>query len=257
MSVVGKNFPSGRVVSLYYDEDDDDDLLSAILADSAGRFRTSFTVPSNAEIGEEQDILAISAANPNKYKTKTVHSLPPQELVITPEAASAGGRITIEGHNMPLFTLVRLFIADINVSGQGVETDGLGSFTIEDVLVPQLRPGSHTVEAQVQTQGEEPAKVRKVIQIVDIITRDSEEAFADLIDNDTLSRVWYLERATQEWFFYDPAPEFAPFNTLNEVSSGQIVDIIMKAQDTFQGETLYVGSKPDSHRVEAHLSGTV
>ena len=244
VSVVGKNFPAGRVVSLYYDDDDDDDLLSAILADSAGRFRSSFTVPSNAEIGEEQDILAISAANENKYKTKAVHALPPQELIITPEAASAGGRITIEGHNMPLFTLVNVFIADIRVSGQGIETDGLGSFTIEDVLVPQLRPGSHTVEAQVQTQGEEDAKVRKVIQIVDIITRDSEEAFADLIENGSLTRVWYLDRQTQAWSFFDPSPEFAEFNTLSEVSSGQIVTIIMSEQDSFQGETLYPGSNP-------------
>ena len=242
VSIVGKNFPAGRVVEIFYDEDEDDDLLTAILADSAGRFRSSFTVPSNAEIGEEQDILAISAANPNKYKTKAVHALPPQELIITPESASAGGRITIEGHNMPLFTLVRLLIADINVSGQGVETDGLGSFTIEDVLVPQLRPGSHTVEAQVQTQGEEAAKVRKVIQIVDIITRDSEEAFSDLIENGTLTRVWHLDAATQTWSFFDPATEFADFNTLTEVSSGQIVTIIMSAQDEFQGETLYVGS---------------
>ena len=244
VSVVGRNFPSGRVVSLYYDDDDDDDLLSAMLADSAGRFRSSFTVPSNAEIGEEQDILAISAANPNKYKTKAVHALPPQELIITPESASAGGRITIEGHNMPLFTLVHVSIADIGVSGQGVETDGLGSFTIEDVLVPQLRPGSHTVEARVQTQGEEAAKVRKVIQIVDIITRDSEEAFADLIENGSLTRAWYLDRQTQAWSFFDPSPEFAEFNTLSEVSSGQIVTIIMSEQDTFQGETLYPGSNP-------------
>ena len=242
VTVVGKNFPSGRVVSLFYDEDDDDDLLSAMLADSAGRFRSSFTVPSNAEIGEEQDILAISAANENKYKTKAIHSLPPQELIITPEAVSAGGRLTIEGHNMPLFTLVHVNIADITVSGRGVETDGLGSFTIEEVLVPQLRPGSHTVEAEVQTQGEEPAKVRKVIQIVDIITRDSDEAFADLIDDGTLTRVWHLDAATQTWSFFDPATEFADFNTLTEVSSGQIVTIIMGAQDDFQGKTLYVGS---------------
>ena len=244
VSIVGRNFPAGRVVSLFYDDDDDDDLLSAILADSSGRFRTSFTVPSNAEIGEEQDILAISAANENKYKTKAVHSLPPQELVINPEAVSAGGRITIEGHNMPLFTLVNVFIADIRLSGQGIETDGLGSFVIEDVLVPQLRPGSHTLEALVQTQGEEAAKVRKVIQIVDIITRDSEEAFEDLIENATLTRVWYLDRQTQAWSFFDPAAEFAEFNTLVRVSSGQIVTIIMNAQDEFQGETLYPGSNP-------------
>ena len=114
------------------------------------------------------------------------------------------------------------------------------------MLVPQLQPGIHTVEALVETQGDRAVSVRTSVEVADIVTRPSDEAFEDLIDNGTLSRVWYLQRDTQEWFFYDPAPEFAPFNTLNEVSSGQIVDIIMTAQDTFQGETLYVGSNPTS-----------
>ena len=245
VTLVGSNFPSGRVVHVYYDDDDNEqNLLGARLADSSGNLRMSFTVPSNAEIGEEQDIIAKSQANEFQYKAKATHSLPEQELIVTPKQVSAGGRVTIEGHNMPLFTLVHLNIANINLSGKGVETDGLGSFTIEDVLIPQLKPGTHTVEALVETQGDEPAKVREAVQIVDVVTRDSDEAFEALIENGTLSRVWYLERATQEWFFYDPAPEFAPFNTLNQVSSGQIVDIIMTAQDTFQGETLFVGSNP-------------
>ena len=245
VTLVGSNFPSGRVVHVYYDDDDNEqNLLGARLADSSGNLRMSFTVPSNAEIGEEQDIIAKSQANEFQYKAKATHSLPEQELIVTPTQVSAGGRVTIEGHNMPLFTLVHLNIANINLYEKGVETDGLGSFVIENVLIPQLKPGTHTVEAQVPTQGDEPAKVRKAVQIVDVVTRDSDEAFEALIENGTLSRVWYLERATQEWFFYDPAPEFAPFNTLNQVSSGQIVDIIMTAQDTFQGETLFVGSNP-------------
>ncbi len=85
-----------------------------------------------------------------------------------------------------------------------------------------------------------------MIQIVDIVTRDSEEAFEALIENGTLTRVWNLDRQTQTWSFFDPAPEFADFNTLNQVSSGQIVTIIMNAQDTFQGTTLFVGSNPIS-----------
>ena len=246
VTLSGSNFPAGRVVHIYYKENIDENLLGAVLADSAGNIRMTFTVPSDAEIGEEQDIIAESAANRIHYKAKTTHSLPDQELIVTPEQASAGGRLTIEGHNMPLFTLVQLNIANINVSGRGVETDGLGSFVIENVLVPQLKPGSHTVEAEVQTQGEDDAIVRKVIQIVDIITRPSEEAFADLIENGTLTRVWHLDRQTQTWSFFDPAPEFADFNTLGEVSSGQIVTIIMSATDDFQGTTLYPGSNPIS-----------
>ena len=88
--------------------------------------------------------------------------------------------------------------------------------------------------------------VSTFLEIADIITRASEEAFDDLIENGTLTRVWYLDRETQAWSFFDPSPEFAEFNTLNEVSTGQIVTIIMNAQDTFEGGTLYVGSNPVS-----------
>ena len=59
-----------------------------------------------------------------------------------------------------------------------------------------------------------------------------------------MTRVWHLDAQTQTWSFFDPAPEFADFNTLNQVSSGQIVTIIMNAQDSFQGSTLFVGSNP-------------
>ena len=109
-------------------------------------------------------------------------------------------------------------------------------------LVPQLNPGTHTVEMTVGNPGRDRHQVSTFLEIADIITRASDEAFADLIDNGTLTRVWHLEAATQTWSFFDPAPEFADFNTLTEVSSGQIVTIIMSAQDEFQGRTLYVGS---------------
>ena len=241
VQLVGENFPAGRVVQVYYKEAIDELLQGAVLADSAGKLRLTFSVPSDAEIGEEQDVIAQSAANESKFKAKTEHALPDQEIIVTPSQVSAGGRLRIEGHNMPLFTLVGLHIADIRVAGQGAETDGLGSFVKEQVLVPQLKPGTHQVEATVQTQGGE-AKVRTTIEIVDIITRDSEEAFADLITNGTLTRVWHLDAATQTWSFFDPAPEFADFNTLTEVSSEQIVTIIMGSQDEFQGRTLYEGS---------------
>ena len=96
-------------------------------------------------------------------------------------------------------------------------------------------------------QGQHRSATSTFLEIADIITRSTRtEAFGDVIENGTLTRVWYLDRQTQTWSFFDPAPEFAEFNTLNEVSTGQIVTIIMNAQDTFQGQTLYVGSNPVS-----------
>ena len=245
VSIVGENFPAGRVVQIYYRDTEDENQQGAVLADSAGRISISFTVPSDAEIGEEQDVTATSAANENDYKAKATHSLPPQEIIVTPMQVAPGGRLTIEGHNMPLYTLVGLKIADISVAGTGAETDGLGSFVKEDVLVPQLKPGTHTVEASVATQGAEAAKVRTTIEIVEAFTTG---APADVFEplGDRLIRVWYLERATQVWSFYDPDPDVAAFNTLTDVSSGQNVSIIISSGESveFQGMPLYQGTNP-------------
>ena len=72
--------------------------------------------------------------------------------------------------------------------------------------------------------------------------------FAEL--GDRLSRVWYLDRESQEWSFYDPAPDFADFNTLTEVPSGEVVQIIITDGDPveFQGMTLFAGTNPISLR---------
>ena len=135
-------------------------------------------------------------------------------------------------------------IGNVGVAGHSVgelaESDGNGQWE-GTPLVPQLTPGTHTVEMRVGT-GSTGISVSTFLEIADIITRASSEAFDDLIDNGTLTRVWYLEAASQTWSFFDPAPEFADFNTLNEVSTGQIVTIIMGTQDQFQGRSLYVGS---------------
>ena len=136
VSVVGENFPAGRVVQIYYRDTEDENQQGAVLADSAGKISISFTVPSDAEIGEEQDVTATSAAHVNDYKAKAMHSLPPQEIIVTPMQVAPGGRLTIEGHNMPLYTLVGLRIADISVAGRGAETDGLGSFVKERSWFP-------------------------------------------------------------------------------------------------------------------------
>ena len=242
VSIVGENFPAGRVVQIYYRDTEDENQQGAVLADSAGRISISFTVPSDAEIGEEQDVTATSAAQENDYKAKAMHSLPPQEIIVTPMQVVPGGRLTIEGHNMPLYTLVGLRIADIGVGGRGAETDGLGSFLKEEVLVPQLKPGTHTVEASVQTQGSEPAKVRTTIEIVtSVSTGTPADLFASQIEAGVLDRIFLYENDTQEWFLYDPDPGFESANSLEELESGDIIWIQLKDAATVQGENLLPG----------------
>ena len=249
VAVIGSNFPAEDVITIAYRGR----TVTAANTDTVGRFRGTFAVPVNAPIGEEHEVEAISAdkadGNPQGepvLKAKTLHRVPDEILEVTPEVAAPGTRITITASNLPLYTPVSVSIGNVGVAGHSVgelaESDGNGKWS-GTPLVPQLTPGTHTVEMTVG-RGATGISVSTFLEIADIITRASEEAFEDLIDNGTMTRVWYLDRATQTWSFFDPAPEFADFNTLEEVSTGQIVTIIMNAQDSFQGSTLFVGSNP-------------
>ena len=248
VTVVGSKFPASSelAVEIKYGLAGNEKTITAATPDSVGSWRETFVIPTNAIIGEDHVVKAAPInTSYDHFEGKGTHRLPEQEVIVTPSRVAAGGRIRVEGHNMPLFTGVALKISNITVSGQGFETDGVGSFVKTAVLVPQLQPGIHTVEALVQTQGQvQPVSVRTSVEVADIVTRPSTEAFEDLISAGTLTRVWHLDRATQAWSFFDPSPDFSDFNTLAEVSSGQIVTIIMNASDTFQGTTLFVGSNP-------------
>ena len=250
VAVIGKNFPAEDVITISYRGR----TVTAANTDTVGRFRATFPVPVSAPIGEEHEVEGISAdkadGNDGKatLKAKTLHRVPDEILEVSPETAAPGTRITITASNLPLYTPVGVSIGNVGVAGHSVgelaESDGNGQWE-GTPLVPQLTPGTHTVEMTVGT-GSTGISVSTFLEIADIITRASEEAFDDLIENGTLTRVWYLDRETQAWSFFDPSPEFAEFNTLSEVSTGQIVTIIMNAQDTFEGGTLYVGSNPVS-----------
>ena len=83
-----------------------------------------------------------------------------------------------------------------------------------------------------------------IVEATEPVVSDSAEVFSSL--SDRLLRVWYLDRATQAWSFYDPDPAIADFNTLTEVSSGQIVIIIISDGDSIEfnssPSTLYQGA---------------
>ena len=246
VAVIGSNFPAEDVITISYRGR----TVTASNTDTVGRFRGTFNVPVNAPIGEEHEVVAISAdkadGNDGKplLKAKALHQVPDEVLEVTPAVAAPGTRIDIKASNLPLYTPVNVYIGNVAVAGSSIgelaESDGTGSWEGMP-LVPQLTPGTHTVEMRVG-RGATGVSVSTFLEIADIITRSSTEAFDDIIDNGTLTRVWYLEAATQTWSFFDPAPEFADFNTLTEVSTGQIVTIIMATQDEFQGRSLYVGS---------------
>ena len=119
-------------------------------------------------------------------------------------------------------------------------SDREGSFTASSVLVPLLAPNRYVVK--VTAGGEEGIGYLTVTDAAP--STAPAEVFEPL--GDRLVRVWYLERSTQVWSFYDPDSDVAAFNTLTEVSSGQNVSIIISsgANIEFQDMTLYPGTNP-------------
>ena len=72
-----------------------------------------------------------------------------------------------------------------------------------------------------------------------------EQLVRPLADSGMLQRVWWLNSRTQEWQFYDPGPQFAPFNTLSTVDLAAnppvVLAISVDQRTEFRGRTLYRG----------------
>ena len=241
--VSGVGFPANDLVLIKYNGN----TITTSNTDSTGTFSKGIVVPSSGiATGGSYSVTAESQINDVSVSASKTHKTPKPALTLSNASAIAGSSITLDGANFKGFVQVYR----IEIGGQNVTTlpapatDQWGSFSAT-VQVPQLSPGRYAVKAIVEdTGGDSATEFLQVVETVEVVITAPADVFGSLIDAGGMTRVWYLDAATQEWSFFDPAPEFAPFNTLTEVSSGQIVDIIMSAQDTFQGETLYVGSNP-------------
>ena len=237
VTVTGSGFPAGDLVQIKYVGT----VVAARATDSSGHFTAEFDVPNSANIGKKHEVEAKSVGNFKADSAKADHSTPGATITLSSGNVASGQTITIAGMNFPAFASVaEMMVGGVDVRPVPAPATSIDGDFESTVLVPGLDLGNQNVKVTVK-----PVTITTFLEIVATAApSDPADVFASLIDNGSLSRIWYLERETQEWSFFDPAPEFAPFNTLNEVSTGQILDIIMNAQDEFQGETLYVGSNP-------------
>jgi hypothetical protein len=106
--------------------------------------------------------------------------------------------------------------------------------------VPQLPPGITIVELTVHTERGDDVRVAEFVEITDIVTRPTNEVFADMIAANQLVVVWRYDNATQTWASYDPSAP-AELNDLNLVSTDDIVWVETTASVQFQGSTLNTG----------------
>ena len=250
VTVSGTGFPANDLVLIKYATN----TVTTAATTSTGTFEQTITVPSGKNPGASSDVEAVAQVQEvdamDKASAKAKHTLPKAAISLSPDEATAGSNLTITGANYNGFRQISL----IEVGGQNVtpvpapSSDRWGAFTAT-VQVPQLTPGRYAVLARI---GEDDNIVSTATEFLQVVTAtmapvtNPADVFADL--SDRLVRVWYLDRETQTWSFYDPDPEVAAFNTLSSVTSGQIVTIIISEGDSveFHGQTLFTGSNPIS-----------
>ena len=243
--VSGVGFPANDLVLIKYNGN----TITTSNTDSTGTFSKGIVVPSSGiATGGSYSVTAESQINDVSVSASKTHKTPKPAVTLSNASAIPGSSITLDGANFKGFVQVYR----IEIGGQNVTTlpapatDQWGSFSAT-VQVPQLSPGRYAVKAIVEdTGGDSATEFLQVVETVEVVSTTPADVFASL--GDRLSRVWYLDRAAQEWSFFDPAPEFAAFNTLTEVSSGQVVQIIITEGEPIelQGMTLYQGTNPIS-----------
>ena len=241
VNVSGSGFPSGDLVQVKYDNDSTFVTVAAGSADASGAVSIDFTVPSYARIGAKHNIEATSVGIFKGVTAKATHETPGAMVTLSSDSISSGENITISGVNFPAFATVAVMeIGGVDVRPVPAPATSINGDFESTVLVPQLELGNQTVSIRVSS-----TTITTFLELsTATVSRAPADVFASL--GDRLVRVWYLERSTQVWSFYDPDPDVTAFNTLTEVSSGQNVSIIISsgANIGFQDKTLYPGTNP-------------
>ena len=248
ITVSGTGFPANDLVLIKYN----DATVDTSSTSPTGTFEQEVMVPAGEDInpGGTYTIEAVSQVNSPDVSAQEDHEIRAPVITLSPDAATPGSNLTVSGENFKGFLRVSL----IEIGGQNVtpvpapQTDKWGAFTTSDIQVPQLNLTRHAVKVVVGDEDGSDGDATEFLTLVaavEEVSTDPAEVFAPL--GDRLVRVWYLDRATQTWSFYDPDPEIVAFGlNMTEVSSGQNVSIIISPGETidFQDETLFPGTNP-------------
>ena len=245
VNVSGSGFPSSDLVQVKYENNDTFVTVAAGSADASGSVSINFTVPSYARIGSKHNVEATSVGVFKGVTGKATHETPGAMVSLSTDSVASGQSIIVSGMNFPAFATVAVMeIGGVDVRPVPAPATSIDGDFVSTVLVPQLELGNQTVSVRVSQ-----TTITTFLEIgtaTTVVSTDPTEVFADL--GDRLVRVWYLDRATQDWQFYDPDPDFASFNRLTEVTSGQVVTVIITDGEPveFQGKSLYQGTNPIS-----------
>ena len=145
-------------------------------------------------------------------------TIPESVIQVEPSQCRSGASITLSAENMPVRARVeRAAIGPRDVTPNPTpRTDGDGNVEVE-AICPELDAGVYSVELE----ADDTVAIGSVVILPDGpvgVGTPVAKALAPL--GDKALAVFYFDRVSKEWRFYDPRPEFADYNTLKELIAG-------------------------------------
>ena len=242
ITVSGTGFPANDLVLIKYNGATVDTSSTS----PTGTFEQEVMVPAGEDInpGGTYTIEAVSQVNTPDISAAEDHKIKAPVITLSPDTATPGSNITIEGQNFKGFLRVSL----IEIGGQDVtpvpapQTDRWGAFSTSDIQVPQLNLTRHAVKVVVGDDDGSDGDATEFLTLVAAVASNAPaDLFADLVEAGALDRIFLYDNTTQEWFLYDPDPGFEAANSLESLETGNIIWIQLKEAAEVQGANLLAG----------------
>ena len=197
---------------------------TTVTPNAAGNFTATLRVPTNAVVPSDNAIEAtVDDQDGVPSQTTTLHIIPGGILEVAPAAGPSGSLVNIFGGGFKPFTSVTSveFAGLGTFGGRTVSTDAQGNLMIPGVLVPGLEVG--IVGLAVVVSGVTAITIFEVTDSGVGGVAPSVPVAAGLAPlGGDLERVFYFNNSTKTWSFFDPRPEFANSNTLEQLIEGQV-----------------------------------
>ena len=215
-----------------------DDLVGTAIPDGDGNITLSFRVPLDAAIPSTNRVEAnyrIPDAPSGSAPVEAFvnHEIPGARVSLSMDEGKPGDRVTLTGDGFKAFASIEYIrIGGIEVTpAPRPATDRNGEFTAT-ILVPDLAAGTNSIEVKVGVTAHANFKVLDTAVSTTMTMMEAEdatpaEAFADLIAEDNLVRVYHFNKHEQTdpdtggWSLYDTREAFMSLNSIEMIEAGE------------------------------------
>ncbi len=230
-TVRGENFParnddgSSFNVSITYDAGSGETTVSAI-SNASGSFEAQLRVPTSADIPSTNTVtVKFDDADDITVVTTVTHQVPEGRITLSQTSGLPGTSVNITGEGFKAWSPVQsVHVGNIEVTpSPAPSTTALGTLDF-DIQIPGLEDGIQTIELQISGT---TASAGFTVTQTDILGAPTPAATAVAPMGDNFVRVFNFSNDTKTWSFYDPRPEAADANTLENFITGRVYHILV------------------------------